>query len=336
MRPLNRKKLLPLAAAAGVILLLGAALAVLKRPAEDKETGIPLWSITAPETISYSGNGMEVTLQKGREGSWMLQSDPTLPLNQTTADTLAADIAALRAQRRLAGEDLTGLPDRNGTPLMIFTLAQGEASETLTVDSRNDVAGIYYLYDGQGNVYTAEISAVDALLKTPQTLYQPQTLTEQTADDVTAMTVNGTDFVKTGDVWTLDGEPDYALDQDAVTKMVRTVCELQTKWTITAPGADEDYGLDSSDVEVLLTFADGTALHTEFGAGKPGDETVCYLRASSLPGQVQEVSADHRAAFAFTRESLAAPEEEDAGTAADDIIAENPVGGADDYADAKK
>ena len=335
MKELNRKKLLPLAAAAGAILLLGAALGVLKRPAEGTETGIPLWSITAPEALSYSGGGMEVTLQKGREGGWMLQSDPALPLNQTTADTLAADIAALRAQRRLTGEELTGLPDRSGTPLMIFTLTQGESSETLTVDSRNDVAGIYYLYDGQGEVYTAEISAVDALLKTPQTLYQPQTLTGQSADDVTAMTVNGTGFSRTGEVWTLDEDPDYALDQDAVTKMVRTICELQTKWTITVPEGDAVYGLDASDVEVLLTFADGTALHAEFGAAKPGDETVCYLRASSLPGQVQEISADHRAAFAFTKESLAAPEEETSETAVDDIIAENPVGGADDYADAK-
>lgn len=148
------------------------------------------------------------------------------------------------------------------------------------------------------------------------------------------MTVNGVGFTKSEDVWTLDGDPDYALDQDAVNKMARTVCELQTKWTITAPESEEMYGLDSADVEVLLTFADGTELQVEFGALKPEDDTVCYLRSGTLPGQVQEVSAEYRSAYVFTKETLAAPEET-AETAQDDIIAENPVGGINDYADSK-
>ena len=148
------------------------------------------------------------------------------------------------------------------------------------------------------------------------------------------MTVNGVAFTKSEDVWTLDEEPDYALDQDAVNKMARTVCELQTKWTITAPEPEETYGLDSADVEVLLTFADGTELNVEFGALKPEDDTVCYLKSGALPGQVQEVSAEHRSAYVFTKETLAAPEET-SETAQDDIIAENPVGGINDYADSK-
>ena len=331
---MNKKKMLPLAASAGAIMLLGGVLAALKLTAAEPETGIALWSIADPDTVSYSGNGLEVTLQKGREGGWMLQSDPTLPLNQTTVDTLAQNTAALTAQRKLTGEDLTGLPDRQQNPLMVFFLASGEDSETLMVDSKNEMAGIYYVYDGEGSVYTVDTAAVEALLKTPAALYQPQRLTDRSAEEVTAMTVNGVGFTKSEDVWTLDGDPDYALDQDAVNKMARTVCELQTKWTITAPESEEMYGLDSADVEVLLTFADGTELQVEFGALKPEDETVCYLHAGTLPGQVQEVSAEHRSAYVFTKETLAAPEET-SETAQDDIIAENPVGGINDYADSK-
>ena len=119
----------------------------------------------------------------------MLQSDPTLPLNQTTVDTLAQNAAALTAQRRLTGEDLTGLPDRQQNPLMVFSLASGEDSETLPVDSINFMAGIYYVYDGEGSVYTVDTAAVEALLKTPAALYQPQELTDHTAEEVTALSL---------------------------------------------------------------------------------------------------------------------------------------------------
>lgn len=333
---MNKKKWLPLAAAAGAIVVLGGALAALHLTQEEEETGIALWTVTEPDLVSYSGNGLEVTLRKGREGDWMLESDPTLPLKQTTVDTLAQEVTALTAQRKLTGTDLTELPDRSETPLILLTLGQGDTTQTLTVDSKNNIAGIYYVYDEQGTVYTAEMTAVDALLKTPLSLYQPQTITEQAAENATAMTVNDWSFLKTDGVWTLDGEPDDALDQDAVNKMVRTVCELQTQWTITSPGTDESYGLDVPDVTVKLTFEDGTVLNAAFGALKPGDETVCYLRASTLPGTVLEVSAEHRAAYAFTRESLAAPEPEATESpAVDDIIAEKPIGGADDYADSQ-
>ena len=83
-------------------------------------------------------------------------------------------------------------------------------------------------------------------------------------------------------------------------------------------------------------------------AEKRGYEIVCVVpqpkaggslataayRALRDPVVVQEVSAEHRGAYVFTKETLAAPEETPE-TATDDIIAENPVGGINDYADSK-
>ena len=70
-----------------------------------------------------------------------------------------------------------------------------------------------------------------------------------------------------------------------------------------------------------------------FGNVDPGDDSLCYLRVSGQQDVVYEVDVETLSAFAYDKDSLkgATPE-----TAEDsDVIAEAPVGGADDFADAQ-
>ena len=332
---MNRKKLLPLALLAAGAVLLGILLAVLTHTnSEDTAPGIPLvGDITADEvdTLSYSGNNVDVTLIKGSEGNWMLDSDPTLPLEQATVQSLVESYANLTAARKLQDSELGEIPAMSDTPAMVFTIAAGETSHTLTVDQLNDVAGVYYVYDDAGGVYTVEKSSLNNLCKAPRSLYAEQTLTDESADDATALTVNGLQMVKQDGTWQLADDADYALQQSVVNKMVSTICEMKTDWSITTPETDSAYGLDDPDAEATLTFADGTTLTVRFGALTDEDDSLCYLASSGANGIVYEVNATHREAFAVTKASLqdtSTPETADSD--ATDVAAEHPVGGRDD------
>ena len=97
---MNRKKWLPLALLAAGAVLLGILLAVLTREKKaETDTGIPLMDFAAADVdkLAYSGNNVDVTLLKGSEGNWMLDSDPTLPLDQSAVQSLVAQSAALTA-----------------------------------------------------------------------------------------------------------------------------------------------------------------------------------------------------------------------------------------------
>ena len=112
---MTRKKMLPLALLAAVVVLLAVLLAALHSAAEEEELpGIALCPLTAAEldTVSYSGENVEVTLQKGSGGTWRLASDPSLPLNQEDVAALVEQYAALRADRRLQGDELAEIPAR--------------------------------------------------------------------------------------------------------------------------------------------------------------------------------------------------------------------------------
>ena len=303
---MTRKKMLPLALLTAGVVLLAALLAVLHGAAEEEELpGVALCSLAAGEidTLSYSGENVEVTLQKGSGGSWRLASDPSLPLDQDAVASLVEQYAALRADRQLQGDELAEIPPRSETPMMVFTLTGGETTRTLTVDRANDVAEIYYIYDETGAAYSIPQDDLIGLCKTPRDLYEPQTLTDKTADEIAELEVGALTFTRAAGKWVLDGEPDYPLDQDAVQKMANTLCNLQTEWTITAP-EDGAYGLTNPDVTAVVSFTDGTALTVRFGSLTPQDEGACYLRASSAPNVVYEVNADHKNAFAVTKQSL--------------------------------
>ncbi len=335
---MNRKKMLPLALLAAGAVLLGVLLAVLTRENKaEEDTTIPLVDFAAEDVdeLSYAGDNTDVTLLKGSEGNWMLDSDPTLPLDQSAVQSLVEKFAALTASRKLQDSELGEIPALSDTPAMVFTLQAGENTRTLTVDQLNDVAGVYYVYDDAGGVYTVAKSDLSSLCKAPRSLYAAQSLTDKTAEDVTALTVGDLQFVLNDGVWNLADDADYALDQSAVKRMVSTICEMQTEWSITSPEADSAYGLDAPDVTAVVTFTDGTKLTVRFGAlaadgtdaagaGDTGSTTtsLCYLASDGAPGIVYEGKSAHKDAFAVTKESLL--DTSTAETAAvDDVVAEH-------------
>lgn len=334
---MNRKKMLPLLILAAGVFLLAVALVFLQLSQSDgEETGIALCSFPVEDIdqISYSGNNTEVSLLKGEEGNWLLESDPSLPLDQDVAGTMVENLAGLTAERQLQEEELAEIPAWSDTPLMVFTITSGDATRTLTVDRANSVADVYYVYDEGGVAYTVKQSNINILCKTPQDLYQSQTLTDKTIEDVVSMQVEDLDFIQTDGKWTLADDPEYALDQDAVKKMANTVCGAKTDWTITSPEEDSVYGLDDPDVTASVTFTDGTVLTVRFGSLTDTDDSLYYLASSNARTVVYEVSADYKTAFAVTKDTLY----DEAATAEsaedeDSIVAEHPVGGKDDYAD---
>lgn len=334
---MNRKKIMPLLLLAAGVLVLAVLLAVLEfSQSGDQQEGIALCNFSADviDQVSYSGENVEATLLKGSSGDWMLDSDPTLPLDQEVTGSLIEKFAGLTATRQLQPEELAEIPERSDTPLMVFGISSGESTRTLTVDRANDVADIYYVYDENGTAYTVPQSDLAGLCKDPRDLYKSQTLTDKTIDDVTSMQVADLRFIQTEGTWTLADDPDYALDQDAVKKMANTVCGVKTDWTITSPQEDSVYGLDAPDVTATVTFTDGTSLTVRLGSLKEGDDTVCYLASSDAPTVVYEVSADYKTAFAVTKESLYdAQATAESAEEEDTIVAEHPVGGKDDYAD---
>ena len=140
-----------IALASGLLLaaaLLAAALVLLNRPAQDTGTvTLSPYKLADITQFSYSGNNVEVELAKDSSGVWRLTSDPTLPLQQETVESLAESYTALTAQRRLTGDDLTELPARSQNPAMLFTLTTAEGSAAFTVDSLKHVTDTYNLYD---------------------------------------------------------------------------------------------------------------------------------------------------------------------------------------------
>lgn len=334
------KKMLPLFLLLGCIALLGGLLAVLQltqgSDAQEISDEIPLFA-AAPEEITafrFAGNSSEASLVRGSEGNWMLTSDPTLPLDQSAVTALAEQLLSLSAERQLSDSERGEIPPQSDTPAMRFAVTYPEGEQTLTVDALNDVANVYYVYDDAGTVYTVHAADFIGLTPTVRSLYAAQTLTDKPATEVSTMQVGALRFAQKDGVWTLTDEPDYQLNQNVVNKMARTICELETAWSITTPDADSAYGLDAPQAEIVLTFTDGSVLNVRYGGAVPGEENLCYLAADSAKGIVYEVPAAGMAAFAVTRESLAASEEATAETAdTGNIIAEHPVGGVNDYAD---
>lgn len=110
---MNRKKMLPLVLLAAGAVLLGVLLAVLTCENEaEEDTGIPLVDFAAEDVdeLAYSGNNVDVTLLKGSEGNWMLDSDPTLPLEQSAVQSLVEKFTDLTAARQLQDSELGEIP----------------------------------------------------------------------------------------------------------------------------------------------------------------------------------------------------------------------------------
>lgn len=339
---MNKKKLAPLLALVAVVAVLGVALAALKLTADDGEAepSIALCSLAAEDVdqISYQDAAQDITLTKGGDGTWTLDSDPALPLDQTAVAAIATDIAGMSAARDLGADaDTTGMGF--DAPSMTLRISAGDSAYTLTVGAQNTMTGTYYAKDTESdNVYTVETANLSTLCKSPADLYAEQAVTSLVSDDVTAMTVQTAgqtlNFTRTDGTWTLAEDAAYALDQDLVSRMASTVCELQSTWSITAPQANSTYGLDTPNVTVTLVGSDGTNVQCAFGANDPADDSHCYLTSSQAPDVVYEVDSDNLAAYAYTKATLQAATPETAEDASSDVVAEYTVGGANDYTDA--
>lgn len=358
---MKTKKYLPLLILAAVVVVLAVALAILSNLDEEEDDSVALFDFDASSVtaLAYEKGDTAQTLLQDDSASWYLESDPTLPLEQDTVSSLVEQYAGLKAARDLGSgtetEDM-GLD----TPTMVFTLgtdgadiasaetasaetATGETASgvyTVTIGAENSITDSYYAkVSWNDHVYTISSTDLSDLVKTPEDLYEAQDITTLESDDVTALTLQTStetlNFTKSDDTWTLADDPDYAVDQDIVEKMAATICDMETEMTITHPAADSTYGLEEPQAVVTVTGSDGTTITCSFGNTSSEDSSVCYMRSSHATSVVYEVNADHLSAYAYTKDTLKASTEETAESDSDseeDIIAENPVGGEDDYA----
>lgn len=323
---MNKKKLLPLCILAGVVAVLAVILALLSifGGEEDEDTGIALFSVTADDlsTIAYQDGDTDVALTKGEDGVWTLDSDTMLPIDQDAVSELATSITGMTAQREL-GEDADVDSMGFATPEMSISFTAGENSYTLTVGGQNSMIDTYYARLGEdGPVYTIATSDLSSLCKTPRQLYQAQDITDIESSDVTAMTLEtGSEvlsFTLEDETWTLDSEPGYELDQDTVKRMVNTICSLESEWSITQPGPDSEYGLDTPNAVVTVTASDGSSVRCVFGTTSTEDSGVAYMTASTAEGVVYEIHSNHLTAFAYTKDTLKAETPETAEEASGD------------------
>ena len=88
---MSRKKMMPLLILTAGVLLLSILLVILTlAQSQNENQGIALFGVSTEEIdqLSYSGSNVEVTLLKGTEGNWLMESDPTLPLDQEIVASL--------------------------------------------------------------------------------------------------------------------------------------------------------------------------------------------------------------------------------------------------------
>ena len=322
---MNKKKILPLCILAGVVVVLALLLVLLNvfGGDEEEDTGIPLFTVSADDlsTIAYQDGDTNVALTKGDDGVWTLDSDTLLPIDQDAVTELAGDITGMTALREL-GEDADVDSMGFATPEMSISFTADDSSYTLTVGSQNSMTDAYYArLSDDGPVYTIATSNLSSLCKTPKQLYKAQDITDIESSDVTAMTLEtGSEtlsFALNDDTWTLTDDPDYDLDQDTVKRMVNTICSLQSEWSITQPGSDSEYGLDTPNAIVTLTASDGSTVRCVFGTTSADDSGVAYMTASTADGVVYEIDSNHLTAFAYTKDTLkaATPETAEESTA---------------------
>ena len=122
----NTKKMLPLVVLVIVMAVLVVLLAVLQRGDDTTDATLPLCSFAVEDIdrLAYAGNNQDVTLVKNSSGDWMLESDPTLPLDQTkTASLVAVSYTHLDRQPHLC----TG----NSRPLVQPRLGRPAAPEAV-------------------------------------------------------------------------------------------------------------------------------------------------------------------------------------------------------------
>lgn len=103
-------------------------------------------------------------------------------------------------------------------------------------------------------------------------------LSDFSASDVQAIdyTWEGEQFrlVLQDDVWTLEDDPDYHVDQTTVESMVTALSPMQAVRSIDAAGEASEYGLDDPSLTVTAELSDGSSM------------TFCFGDSNSVTGDV--------------------------------------------------
>ena len=176
---MNRKKLLPLAVLAGVVVLLAAALlavTLLNRRQDGEESGIALFSVSAGEVtaLSYQDGSTDVALTQNEDGGWTLESDPLLPIDSDTVTDLLDSLTGLTALRDLSGETLESAQLGFDSPAMTFAFTAGGTDYTLTVGAENSIAGAYYVrLGGRRRLYRVHLQLFDAVQNAAAAVRRP-------------------------------------------------------------------------------------------------------------------------------------------------------------------
>lgn len=318
---MSKRKLLPLALLLLAALALAGALLLLQSGTPAENETVPLCPLAAEtvEHISYTAGDTAAELEKNGDGQWEIVSDPLLPLDQDTVQSMVESICALQAARAL---DTTPTDAEMGldAPAIRLTLTDGAQEFALTVGAQNAVSDESYARVGE-TVCMIDSAALSGLCHSPRALYAPQQVSATASADLAGFTVeNGGDpldftWAADSESWRLTDDAAYALDQTAVGRMVNTVCNMQSVWSITAPEEDAAYGLDAPNATVTARRTDGSRVVLRFGFVVPDENSegagVCYVACDAAPGVVYEVEAEHLSAFAYTKAALAAPENEE-------------------------
>ena len=94
---MNRKKMMPLLLLAAGVVVLAVLLVLLQwSQSRGQQAEIPLcdFSVDAIDQVSYRDDSVEETLIRQGDGDWVLQDDPTLPLDQEVTGSLIEKFAS--------------------------------------------------------------------------------------------------------------------------------------------------------------------------------------------------------------------------------------------------
>ena len=218
---------------------------------------------------------------------WQLADDPAFPLDQDKTQTMADDLLALTATRKI--EDVTS-PADYGLAEPAFTVTAGWKDGTETTYAMGDDTpfgdGYYLLLSGQDTViYTIEDDLSDIFDTTMNALAVLETI--PTAENVTRLTV-GDSLDLTLAETSLTINPDqlwYAAEGypvDGAETLVEAAQDIAWDELVTASASDEEltaWGLD--DAATAVTLYDGDKAGMTILLGNTDDDGNYY---ACLPG----------------------------------------------------
>lgn len=113
-------------------------------------------------------------------------------------------------------------------------------------------------------------------------------------------------LVKAGEVWQLQGDPDFPLDTQQAGMMLGSICSVTSNVPVAAGGDDALFGLDEPSAIITVTLADGTR-HTLTLGDLNGFNDRYYARVDGVDG-VYMVESKYYRYFSLPLEQLAVPD----------------------------